>query len=415
MTTFELIALLFTITALAGYINHRLVKLPNAIGLMAMALGLSLGIVALGKIGIFETEKVRELVLHIDFSNILMHGMLSFLLFAGALHVNVSELRKVRTMVTLLATGGVVLTVLITGSIVWVTAGWLGINLSYHYALLFGALIAPTDPIAVLGILKNANVSRKLYSKIGGESLFNDGTGIIVFLTLLGVATTTQEPNFLDISFLLGREVVGGLVLGFLTGWLTNRLINSIDEYKVEVLLTLALVTGGYALAEALHVSAPIALSVAGLVVGNHGRMEGMSEMTRERLDVFWELLDEILSAILFMLMGLQMILIDMSWAAIALGTMAIFATLLGRFLSVATFINYMRLWRHHFDRGTITLMTWGGLRGGISIALALSLPPGQEKDLLLAITYIVVVFSIIVQGTTFGWAIRWATAPKRN
>lgn len=415
MTTFELIALLFTITALAGYINHRLVKLPNAIGLMAMALGLSLGIVALGKIGIFETEKVRELVLHIDFSNILMHGMLSFLLFAGALHVNVSELRKVRTMVTLLATGGVVLTVLITGSIVWVTAGWLGINLSYHYALLFGALIAPTDPIAVLGILKNANVSRKLYSKIGGESLFNDGTGIIVFLTLLGVATTTQEPNFLDISFLLGREVVGGLVLGFLTGWLTNRLINSIDEYKVEVLLTLALVTGGYALAEALHVSAPIALSVAGLVVGNHGRMEGMSEMTRERLDVFWELLDEILSAILFMLMGLQMILIDMSWAAIALGTMAIFATLLGRFLSVATFISYMRLWRHHFDRGTITLMTWGGLRGGISIALALSLPPGQEKDLLLAITYIVVVFSIIVQGTTFGWAIRWATAPKRN
>lgn len=414
MTTFELIAVVFTITAMAGYVNHRFIKLPNAIGLMAMALGLSLVLVVLGKIGIFDTAQVRALIDRIDFSNILMHGMLSFLLFAGALHVNLTELRKVRTPVAILATGGVVLAVLFTGSLLWLAASWLGVQMSFFYALLFGALIAPTDPIAVMGILKNAKVGRRLYMKIGGESMFNDGTGVAVFAIILDMATAAHAPTPLDIGVLLGREVFGGLFLGFLVGWLTYRLIQSIDEYKVEVLLTLALVTGGYALAETLHVSAPIAMVVAGLVVGNHGRMQGMSDTTRERLDVFWELLDEILNAVLFMLIGLQMIVVAMSWPAMALGGLAIIAVLAGRFVSVASLIGMMQLWSKPFDKGTVALLTWGGLRGGLSIAMALSLPNGPEKDLILAITYIVVVFSIMVQGTTFGRVIRWATAPKK-
>jgi CPA1 family monovalent cation:H+ antiporter len=414
MTTFELIAVVFTLTALAGYVNHRFIKLPNAIGLMAMALGLSLVLVVLGKTGVLDTAQARVVIDRIDFSNILMHGMLSFLLFAGALHVNLTELRKVRTPVAILATGGVVLAVLFTGSLLWLAAAWLGVPLTYYYALLFGALIAPTDPIAVMGILKNAKVDRRLYMKIGGESMFNDGTGVAVFAIILNMATAAHAPTPLDIGILLGREVLGGLLLGFLVGWLTYRLIQSIDEYKIEVLLTLALVTGGYALAETLHVSAPIAMVVAGLVVGNHGRMKGMSDTTRERLDVFWELLDEILNAVLFMLMGLEMIVVAMSWPAVGLGGLAIIAVLAGRFVSVASLIGMMRLWHKPFDKGTITLLTWGGLRGGLSIAMALSLPNGAEKDLILAITYIVVVFSIMVQGTTFGRVIRWATAPKK-
>ncbi len=413
MTTFELIALLFTVTAVAGYVNHRYVRLPNAIGLMAMSLVISLVLVTLGKFGGFDTETIRALVTRLDFSNVLMHGMLSFLLFAGALHVNLAELRKVRVTVTLLATCGVMITVFIVGTLIWLAAGWLGVPLSYYFALLFGALIAPTDPIAVLGILKNAKVSRQLYMKIGGESMFNDGTGVAVFVIILSMATTAHEPSVFDVGTLLGREIFGGLGLGCLLGWLTYMLIHSIDEYKVEVLLTLALVTGGYALAETLHVSAPIAMVMAGLIVGNHGREQGMSKLTRERLDVFWELLDEILNALLFMMIGLEIIIVAMTWPGLALGVLAILIVLMGRFISVASMIYLTRLWRKDFDRGTVALLTWGGLRGGLSIAMALSLPNGAEKDLILEITYIVVVFSIMVQGTTFGRVIRWATAPK--
>ena len=412
MTTFDLIAVVFTITAWAGYVNHGFIKLPNAIGMMAMALGLSFLLFVLGKLGVFDTDSVADLIARIDFSNILMHGMLSFLLFAGALHVNLAELRTVRTAVTLLATGGVVIAVLLTGGFLWVSAHVLGVTLSVYFALLFGALIAPTDPIAVMGILKRAQVGRRLYMKIGGESMFNDGTGVAVFTIILNMATAAHAPNFWDVGALLGREVIGGLGLGFAIGWLTYRLIHSIDEYKIEVLLTLALVTGGYALAETVGVSAPIAMVLAGLVIGNHGRLKGMSESTRERLDVFWELLDEILNAILFMLIGLEMIVIAINWNALLLGFLAILGVLVGRYISVALLVSLMKFWQP-FDRGTITLLTWGGLRGGLSIAMALSLPNGPEKELILAITYIVVVFSIVVQGTTFGWVIRWATAAK--
>lgn len=412
MTAFQIIALLLTIAAMAGYVNHRFVKLPQAIGVMALALTMSLVGFTLGKLGVINTDWVRQIMERIDFTELLLHGLLSFLLFAAALHVNLAALREVRWAVALLATGGVVLSVVITGTLIWSITDWLGLGLSYVYALIFGALIAPTDAIAVLGILKNAKVTRRLYYKIGGESLFNDGTGIVVFLILLGVAQSATPVTVTSIGYLFLREALGGILLGAAAGWGTYALIRRIDEYRIEVMLTLALVTGGYALAEALHVSAPVAVAVAGLIIGNHGRERIMSERTRIRLDLFWELLDEILNTVLFMIIGLQLVVISIGIKDIELGFFAILAVLMGRWLSVALLINLLRMWQP-FERGTITLLTWGALRGGISIALALSLPVGPEREIILAMTYIVVVFSILVQGTTFGRVIPLVTAPR--
>ncbi len=413
MSAFQIIALLLTIAAMAGYINHRYVKLPQAIGVMAIALTMSMVGFTFGKLGLINTDWVRHMMQEIDFTELLLHGLLSFLLFAGALHVNITALREVRWVVALLATTGVVISVVMTGTLVWAFTDWLGLNLSYVHALIFGALIAPTDAIAVLGILKDAKVTRRLYYKIGGESLFNDGTGIVVFLALLGIAQSSDPPTVGAVGFLFLREVAGGLLLGAAAGWTAYALIRRIDEYRIEVMLTLALVTGSYALAEVLHVSAPVAVAVAGLIIGNQGRERVMSERTRVRLDLFWELLDDILNTVLFMLIGLQMVVISINFSDVGVGFFAILAVLAGRWFSVALLINLLRMWQP-FERGTITLLTWGALRGGISIALALSLPYGPEKDLILSMTYVVVVFSIMVQGTTFGRVIKLVTAPRK-
>lgn len=412
MSAFQIIAVLLTIAAIAGYVNHRFVKLPQSVGVMTLALTMSLVGFSLGKLGFIDTDWLRQMMERIDFTEIFLHGLLAFLLFASALHVNLAALREVRWAVALLATGGVVLSVLITGTLVWAITDAMGLGLSYVHALIFGALIAPTDAIAVLGILKDAKVARRLYYKIGGESLFNDGTGIVVFLILLGITQSATPVTPAAVGYLFLREAIGGILLGAAAGWFTYALIRRIDEYRIEVMLTLALVTGGYALAEALHVSAPIAVAVAGLIIGNHGRERIMSERTRIRLDLFWELLDEILNTVLFMIIGLQLVVINIGLRDIEIGFFAILAVLIGRWLSVAFLINLLRMWQP-FERGTITLLTWGALRGGISIALALSLPAGPEKDLILAMTYIVVVFSILVQGTTFGKVIPLVTAPR--
>jgi CPA1 family monovalent cation:H+ antiporter len=401
MTPFQLIAIILTFTALGGYINYRYMRLPATIGNMVFALLVSLLAILLDKIGWLNLERASAFIRQIDFSEILLHGMLSFLLFAGALHIRFDDLRNVKGPVTILATIGVVLATVITGTLVWLAADFLGLRLPYIYALLFGALISPTDPIAVLAMLKQAGISKTLYTKIGSESLFNDGIGVVIFLTVLSIATSAQPMGVAEVSTLLVREAIGGATLGILLGWITYRLMHSIDEYKVEVLLTLALVSGGYALAEALNVSAPICMVVAGLIIGNQARAHGMSEHTRERLDVFWELVDEILNAVLFMLIGLEIIVIPMTTGPLLLGLAAIAAVLTGRFLSVAVPIGLMSL-RKDFERGTIRLLTWGGLRGGLSIAMAVSLPAGPEKDLIIPVTYIVVLFSILVQGLTF-------------
>jgi monovalent cation:H+ antiporter, CPA1 family len=401
MTPFQMIAAVVTLSAICSYINYRYLRLPATIGLMACALGLSLASIVLARAGVAPPEMLSLFVGRIDFSEVLLHGMLSFLLFAGAMHINLDDLRKVRWQVAVLATVGVILATFVTGTLIWHASRIVGLELPYLYALLFGALISPTDPIAVLAILKESGISKQTYTKIGAESLFNDGVGVVAFLTILNLATSSGEPRFEDAAELFLQEALGGAAFGLACGWVTYLLLRSIDEYKIEVLLTLALATGGYALAERLHLSAPIFMVTAGLIVGNHGRSFGMSENTRERLDVFWELVDEILNAILFILIGLEIVVISIGFPQIVLGLLAILAVLVGRLLSVALPTGIMSL-RNGYERGTLGLLTWGGLRGGLSIAMALSLPPGPYKDIILPVTYVVVLFSILVQGLTF-------------
>ena len=401
MTPFQIIAVLLTFVAIGGYINHKYVRLPETIGHMAFALLLSLVAIVLYKLGLFDIAPVKAVINGIDFSEVLLHGMLSFLLFAGALHIRFGDLKEVGTPVAVLATAGVMIATLVTGTLVWEGAGFMGLNIPYIYALLFGALISPTDPIAVLAILKNTGMSKKLYTKIGSESLFNDGVGVVIFLTLLDVAIGEQHVSIQDIAVLIAQKGLGGLALGFFLGWVTDSFLHRVDDYKVEVLLTLALVTGGYALAEFLQVSAPICMVAAGLIVGNQGRMSLHPNTARKRLDMFWALMDEIFNAVLFMLVGLKVIVITITRQHMLLGIFAIAAVLLGRFISVSLPIGLMSL-QKKFERGTIPILVWGGLRGGLSIAMALSLPTGPEKSIILPVTYIVVLFSILVQGLSF-------------
>jgi CPA1 family monovalent cation:H+ antiporter len=409
MTLFQTTAGIISLAALASYLNHRYVRLPATMGLMVIGLVLSLGFVLLGKTGAIDVSHAAGFVRGIDFSETLLHGMLAFLLFAGALHVDLSDLASQKGIIAVLATVGVVLATFATGGLFWAGAHLLGFDLAFIYALLFGALISPTDPIAVLGILKQAGAPQSLEIKITGESLFNDGIGVVVFLTILDIAVSGAAPATGEVAKFLLEEAVGGVALGLALGWAVYRLLRSVDAYPVEVLLTLALAAGGYSLAEAVHVSAPIAIVVAGLVIGNHGRSFAMSDKTREHLDTFWELLDEILNAVLFVLMGLEVIALTLAWGYLALGVAAIVAALLARLLSVGLPIGLMRLSRG-FSPGTVRILTWGGLRGGISIALALSLPPSPERDLILSATYMVVVFSVLVQGLTLGPLIRRLT-----
>ena len=402
MSVFETIALLLTFTAVGAYVNCRFFKLPATIGMMFFALVVSMVSIGVNALGWIDLSGTSAFVAQIDFSNLLLHGLLSFLLFAGALHINLGDLKKYQTIVAILATLGVVMATFITGSLVWLAAGWMNLDLPYVYALLFGALISPTDPVAVLGILKDAGMSKSLRVKIGCESLFNDGVGVVIFLLLLGIAMNPHQAiDSLDVITDLAWEGIGSIVLGLILGWSVFKLLETIDNYKVEIMLTLALVSGGYSLAESLHVSAPITMVIAGLLIGNHGRTFGMSERSRKNLDLFWELLDEILNALLFMLVGLVIMIVPFKTVYLTMGLAAIVAVLGGRFLSVAIPVSAMRL-RYRFGQGTVTLLTWGGLRGGISIAMALSLPPSVNKDLILSMTYIVVVFSVLFQGTTF-------------
>ncbi len=407
MDGFDLLGLLLTLTALFAYLNYRFVRLPHIIGLMLVSLAVSLVIIGLGKLGYGGLDHwARGTLAHVDFSNALLHGMLGFMLFAGALQVNLDDLAEQRWAIAILASFGVVASTLIVAGLGWLAVQMLELNVSFAYCLVFGALISPTDPIAVLGILKQVGAPRSLEAKIAGESLFNDGVAVVVFIIVVGFATGGHDPSVHEVVTLLVEEGVGGALFGLAAGALAYWLLKHVDDYQVEILITLALVAGGYALADWLHVSGPIAIVVAGLLIGNQGRLLAMSERTRRHIDTFWMLVDEMLNAILFVLIGLEVLVLHFPHAYVIAGLLAIPTVLLARYISVGLPIGLMRL-RRRFTPGAVRIMTWGGLRGGISVALALSLPHGPERNLILAVTYMVVVFSIVVQGLTVGRLVR--------
>lgn len=414
MNLLDTIAILISLAALFSYINARFIRLPTTVGLMIIALLLSLGLIALDALGWVALKEEAEIFLRgIDFHEALMQGMLSFLLFAGALHVNLADLRREKWVVGLLASLGVVVSTFLVGLMSWWVLDALGSPLPLIYCLVFGALISPTDPIAVLGILKTVGAPKTLETKITGESLFNDGVGVVVFLVLLGIATGTQTAAPVPIVMLFVQEALGGALFGFVLGWLAFLMLRSIDNYQVEVLITLSVVMGGYALASELHLSGPIAMVVAGLFIGNRGRRLAMSDITREHLDKFWELVDEVLNAALFVLIGLEVLVLVFHHQYFIAALLLIPVVLLARLISVGLPILGLSFFRS-FSPGAVPILTWGGLRGGISVALALSLPLGEERNIILTVTYVIVVFSIVVQGLTISRLIRrFAGAPR--
>jgi CPA1 family monovalent cation:H+ antiporter len=403
----DLAASFLAITALLAYLNNRFIKLPSTIGVMSIALILSALAFGLGQLGWTSLRNYEiDIVQSIDFTNVLMQGMLSMLLFAGALHVDLSELKKYRWQVGLLAGIGTLLSTVFVGLGLWVLLPLLGITLPLTYCLVFGALISPTDPIAVIAILKSAGAPKTIDVLISGESLFNDGVGVVFFVLLLEMALAGEPPTIRQSAMMLLREAGGGIGFGVVLGYLTFYLLKSIDSYQEEVLITLATVLGGYALATHLHISGPLAMVVVGLIIGNHGRELAMSDNTRVYVDMFWELLDAMLNSALFVLIGLQVIVVPFSHSLAIAGGATIALTLLARLLLVGMPVGLLRTYLE-LPRGTWQILTWGGLRGGISVALALSLPTGPEREIIVALTYAVVVFSILVQGMSIGHLVK--------
>lgn len=397
------------LAAVFGYINHRWLKLAPTVGLLMISLASSLGIMLVHWLvpSLTIVEQLQTTLGNIDFNRTLMHGMLGFLLFAGALHVDLEYFIKRKLTIASLATVGLLMSTFMVGYGSWWLFRLFGFDVGFLPCLIFGSLISPTDPIAVMGTLKTMNAPKDLEANIAGESLFNDGVAVVVFTALVAMLGTGtghggHEGGLggWDVALFFLREAGGGTILGLVSGYTAYRMMLSIDDYKVEVLITLALVMGAYSLAWKLHVSGPIAMVVAGILIGNRGRALAMSEEVADYLEKFWELLDEILNALLFMLIGVEVLVIAFSWSSVAAGLVTILLVLLSRFISVWVPISVIGL-RNQFPRGVTRILTWAGLRGGISVALALSLPPIPEKSLILTCTYIVVLFSIVVQGMT--------------
>ncbi len=420
---FNIIALLIVLAAGLAYLNHRFFHLPRTIALMLMSLAVSFVLIALRYVHEPFVDWADHLVDQIPFEKLLLDGMLGFLLFAGALHVNLSDLLENKWSVGTFATVGVVGSTFAVGGLVFGLSNLLGLELAFIHCLLFGALISPTDPIAVLSILKRVGAPKRLETRIAGESLFNDGIGVVVFVALLGMAKSGGGVGLGEIARLFLVEAIGGVALGLALGYAAYRLLRSVDEYHVEALITLALVAGGYALAHAVHTSGPLAMVVAGLLIGNRGRRLAMSPRTREHLDTFWELMDEILNAILFVLIGLEVLVLAtkgrlaLSGGNLLAGAIAIPLVLLARAATVGVPVAILQRFRP-FARHAVAILTWGGLRGGISVALALSIElPGGEgvRRAILTMTYFVVAFAIIVQGLTIKGLIRASLRTERR
>jgi monovalent cation:H+ antiporter, CPA1 family len=409
MSVFTIAAILVGLSALFGYINHRILHLPHTIGLVVIALAASLSIIGLDLINptLHIGKDITGVLRQIDFNETLMNGMLSFMLFAGALHADFTALRTRRLTIAVMACLGTLISTFVIGGMMWLVMKSLGLDFPFIWALVFGALISPTDPVAVLSLFKTVDVPDTLQAKMAGESLFNDGIGVVVFTVVVAIALTSGggeqggvEMDFGAITQLFLTEAVGGAVLGLVAGYIGYRAMYDIDEASLEVLITLALVMVTYALALFLHMSGPIAMVVAGLFIGNRGVKYAMSEKTRDDVQTFWTLIDEILNSVLFLLIGLEVLVVAENFGHIGVALLAIPVTLLARALSVTLPIAILSRWET-FTKGAVPVLIWGGLRGGIAVALALSLPDNGYKPTILSITYAVVLFSIIVQGLT--------------
>lgn len=407
MDYFVIATVLIVLSAAFGYINVKFIKLPDTIGLMVITIFFTFAVFALSYFDDTLLQKEIELITQIDFETVLLDVMLSFLLFAGALHTNFQRLKKQRKPIMIFATLGTLVSTFLAGIFTFYLLKVLNFNVEFIYCLLFGALISPTDPIAVLGIMKKVGAPKNLETKIVGESLFNDGVGVVIFLTIYQIAKGESEISVGNIAELFLVEVVGGIVLGLVIGWLTYRLLKSIDDYDIEVIITLAAVMGGTVIAQQFHLSAPLAMVTAGLIVGtDRVRETSMSEITEQYVDKFWELIDILLNTILFVMIGMEILVLTFDGQYILAGFVIIPVLLIARYISLMLPIKLYAK-KLDFVPNTNLIMTWGGLRGGISIALALSLTQVMQRDLFLVITYIVVVFSIIVQGLTVGKLIK--------
>lgn len=415
-TPLDIPAILLILATIFGAINYKFVKLPHTIGLMIVALVASLSLIALDLTfpSLGMSILVNEFLGNIDFNVTLMQGMLSFLLFAGALHVDLDQLLENKWTILAFASIGVLVSSFVIGGGFWLISGAVGLSLPFLVCLLLGVMVSPTDPVAVLGVLKTLQVPSPLKAKIAGESLFNDGVAVVLFSVLVSLVFGSGGEEGLETSFqltsviwLLTKEALGGLFLGLISGFIAFWLLRQIDDYVLEVLITLALVTGAYSIALHLHLSGPIAMVIAGLLIGNQGTSLAMSETTRMHVETFWELVDEILNSVLFLLIGLKIVfLLQHSSYEIAyplligLFVAITLISLFARFLAIALPVQIKSL-NSEVNPGTVPILTWAGIRGGVSVALALSLPSSSESELLLFVTYLVVLFSVAIQGLT--------------
>jgi len=400
MDIFTIITVLISLSAVFSFINYRYFRLPRTIGLMLFALVLSVVLIVVGRTGWDVRDQAKDLIQRIDFNRLLLQGMLGFLLFAGALHVEANELLRHKWIIFLLATAGTILSTVLVGVLTWLVFHLMGPALPLIYCLLFGALISPTDPVAVLGILKELKVPKSIETQMAGEALFNDGVGVVLFIVLMRIAAGDPGTSLGQSALLFAKEAFGGTLIGLAIGWIAYEMLKRVDNYQVEVLITLGLVMGGYDLAHALNTSGPLAIVAAGLLIGNQGRAFAMSETTRKNLDMFWELIDEILNAVLFILIGIEVLVLEISFHYFLAGLVIIPLVLLVRLVSVGIPFGLLRR-QMSFRKNAVKTLTWAGLRGGIAVALALSIPPGPSRGLIVFITYMVVVFSIVVQGLT--------------
>jgi CPA1 family monovalent cation:H+ antiporter len=413
MEIYNVITIVVVLSAVFGYINHRFVKLPGTIGIMIISIIASLVVVAIGSVSPQFFNKTIEALNLIDFHTILMKIMLSFLLFGAAIRIDSKRLKSERISIITFSTIGVVFSTFIIAALLYVTTDLFGLSLDFLYCLLFGALISPTDPVAVISILRKAKIPASMETKISGESLFNDGVGVVLFIAFYEIAQIGMENiSLASIIWLFVREAAGGVLFGALLGFAGYFALRSIDNYSLEVMITLAIVMGGYSLADNLHVSGPLAMVVAGLITGNKSLDEVVKDTTRDYIQKFWDMIDKLMNAILFLLIGFEMLIVPYNLTLLWLGCIAIVIVLLGRFTSISLLIVLLKY--DSFAKNTIPILTWGALRGGISVALALSLPKEMYGNMFVSITYIVVLFSIIVQGLTIGKFAKKLTATEK-